>query len=101
MDIISINVSKLMTSAATADATPEITVATTGVPVNGNIWLSDLRERYSKLSLLKYNFFFFFLLFDLKKNVIVYIICVGQRAGSQRIIGFERCAQFERVTPAE
>lgn len=43
MDIISISVSRLMTSAATADATPDIKVATTGVPVNGNIWLSDLR----------------------------------------------------------
>lgn len=44
MDIISISVSKLITSAATEDATPDITVATTGVPVNGNIWLSDLRK---------------------------------------------------------
>jgi hypothetical protein len=36
MDIISIRVSKLMTRAAIAEATPDITVATTGVPVNGN-----------------------------------------------------------------
>lgn len=37
MDIISMSVSKLITRAATADATPDSTVATTGVPVNGNI----------------------------------------------------------------
>lgn len=45
MDIISMRVSKLITRAATADATPDSTVATTGVPVNGNIWLSDLKYK--------------------------------------------------------
>jgi len=49
MDIISISVSKLMTRAATADATPDSTVATTGVPVNGNIWLSDLYIQYKHI----------------------------------------------------
>lgn len=42
MDIISISVSKLMIRAAIAEATPDNIVATTGVPVNGNIWLKDL-----------------------------------------------------------
>lgn len=42
MDIISMSVSKLMMRAAIAEATPDNIVATTGVPVNGNIWLRDL-----------------------------------------------------------